>query len=124
MKCRNDSILMPTVVSDIVRYRKLLLNQNVGIIPKAQWIDVPLHAPERTHSIPAPCPDITIGLNWLGVSKFAAAIENLWPFSCPVVDNSLILFPVFTLEAREIHQSTFYPHALNLQSGAAMLRNL
>lgn len=71
----------------------------------------------------APCPDITVGLNTSTINH-AAAIRSLEPYACPVIEDSFILFPVFTLEVRGIPHGMFYPRLQNLYNGAVMLRNL
>ncbi|OJJ80901.1 uncharacterized protein ASPGLDRAFT_800090 [Aspergillus glaucus CBS 516.65] len=110
---------------NIVRFRKLLRNKEVGAIANAQWADIPLAAPWgwMPRQIPAPCPDITVGLNTSTVN-YAAEIRSLEPYACPVIKDSFILFPVFTLKVRGIPHGMFYPRSQNLYNGAVMLRNL
>lgn len=121
----NDLTLLVAVVSGMVDFGRLLHDDNVGAIARGKWADVPLHTVMGPHSIPAPCPDITIGFKLSDVMLIlATAIEHLKPFSCPAMDNPCILFPVFTLEAKEIRQASLYSHISNLHNGSTMLQNL
>lgn len=124
-RCGNDLTLLVAVVSGMVDFGRLLRDDNVGAIARGQWADVPLHTVIGSHSIPAACPDITIGFNLSDdMLTFAPAIEHLKPFSCPAMDNPRILLPVFTLEAKETRQASLYSHISNLHNGATMLRNI
>lgn len=51
-------------------------------------------------------------------------IESLSPYSCPVIGDLDLLFPVFTLEAKSIWQTGFFPGNQNMHNGSLMIRNL
>lgn len=119
----NESIVTTEVVPSLVPVGSLLLSKEYDAITDSQWSSPALPALASTDNrLCVPKPDVTIGYKQSHLLNFLA-IDNLKPFSTPVICRPELAFPCFCLEAKGL-ASTHFSTLQNRHNAAQMLRAL
>lgn len=119
----NASIVTTEVVPSLVPVGSLLLSKEFDAITDSQWSSPALPAiASSDNRLCVPKPDLTIGYKQSHLLNFLA-IDNLKPFSTPVICRPELAFPCFCLEAKDL-TSTHFSTLQNRNNAAQMLRAL
>lgn len=99
----NKGIIICEVMPRLIPIATLFLSSEYDAIPTAQWCtpQLPLPGDYPTYQLYTPKPDLTIGYNHRHLKRFQG-LDALDPFSTPVDCRRQLVFPSFSVEARDI----------------------
>lgn len=116
-------MVVSCIIPVLVPVTALFLSRIYDVLIDGQW-RVPLPPPIGSHKskLAAPKPDVTVGYKWSDLGFFNA-IDELSPYSEPVICRPQLVFPAFTLEAKGL-MCTHYAVLQNKHNCAHMLHAL